>query len=87
VLILPVVDTPAPIFAKVYADTMHMLLSGPYKYIVKARCSLSYYPEFCMLRVETASMLGDWIYEDISFVSGDLSVRLLLIMVLPSSSL
>jgi hypothetical protein len=39
--------------------------SGAYKYIVQAHCSLSYYPEFCMLRAETARTLGDWIYEDI----------------------
>jgi hypothetical protein len=39
--------------------------SGVYKYIVQARCSLSYYPEFRMLRAETARTLGDWIYEDI----------------------
>jgi hypothetical protein len=44
---------------------MHMLPSGAYKYIVQARCSLSYYPEFHMLRAETARTLGDWIYEDI----------------------
>jgi hypothetical protein len=28
-------------------------------------CSLSYYPEFRMLRAETTRMLGHWIYEDI----------------------
>jgi hypothetical protein len=39
--------------------------SGAYKYIVQAHCSLSYYPEFRMLRAETARTLGDWIYEDI----------------------
>jgi hypothetical protein len=39
--------------------------SGAYKYIVQAHCSLSYYPEFHMLRAETARTLGDWIYEDI----------------------
>jgi hypothetical protein len=65
VLIPPVIATPAPIFAKAYIDTMHMPPSRAYKYIVQARCSLSYYPEFCMLRAETAGTLGDWIYEDI----------------------
>jgi hypothetical protein len=40
---------------------MHMLPSRVYKYIVQARCSLSYYPEFHMLRAETTRMLGDWI--------------------------
>jgi hypothetical protein len=65
VLIPPVVATPAPIFTKAYINTMHMLPSGAYKYIVQARCSLPYYPEFRMLRAETARTLGDWIYEDI----------------------
>jgi hypothetical protein len=65
ILILPVIATPAPIFAKAYIDTMHMPPSGAYRYIVQARCSLSYYPEFHMLRAETARTLGDWIYEDI----------------------
>jgi hypothetical protein len=46
--------------------------SGAYKYIVQARCSLSYYPEFRMLRAETARMPGDWIYEDILFQWGSL---------------
>jgi hypothetical protein len=44
---------------------MHMPPSGAYKYIVQARCSLSYYPEFRMLRAETTRTLGDWIYKDI----------------------
>jgi hypothetical protein len=34
ILIPPVVATPAPIFTKAYIDTMHMLPSGAYKYIV-----------------------------------------------------
>jgi hypothetical protein len=65
VLIPPVVATPTPVFAIAYIDTIHMPPSGTYKYIVQARCSLSYYPKFRMLRAETARMLGDWIYEDI----------------------
>jgi hypothetical protein len=39
--------------------------SRAYKYIVQARFSLSYYPEFRMLSAETARTLGDWIHEDI----------------------
>jgi len=65
VLISPVVATPAPIFSKAYIDTMHMPPSAWYKYIAQARCSLTYYPEFRMLRSETAKTLGDWIFEDI----------------------
>ena len=45
VLIPPVVANPAPLF-KVYIDTMHLLKSNGYKYIVQGRCSLSHYVEF-----------------------------------------
>jgi hypothetical protein len=65
VLIPPVVATPAPLFAKVYIDTMHMPPSASFKYIVQGRCSLSQYPEFRMLRTESAKTIGDWIFEDI----------------------
>ena len=44
---------------------MHLPPLGSYKYIVQGRCSLTYYPEFRMLRSETAKTIGDWIYEDI----------------------
>jgi hypothetical protein len=64
-LIPPVVATPAPLFAKIYIDTMHMPASGGYSYIVQGRCSLSFYPEFRMLRRESGTTIGDWIYEDI----------------------
>ena len=65
VLIPPVVATPAPLFAKIFVDTMHMPPSGSYKYIVQGRCLLTHYPEFRMLRKETAKSIGDWIFEDI----------------------
>jgi hypothetical protein len=64
-LLPPTVATPAPLFAKVYIDTMHMPSSGGYRYIVQGRCSLVYYPEFRMLRKENAKTLGDWIFEDL----------------------
>ena len=35
IVIPPVVATPAPIFSKVYMDTMHMPTSGGFKYIVQ----------------------------------------------------
>jgi transposase InsO family protein len=65
VLIPPIVATPAPLFAKIFIDTMHMPASGSYKYILQGRCSLTNYPEFRMLRTESAKTIGDWIYEDI----------------------
>src|SRR5882762_7134687 len=73
VLIPPTVATPAPIFSKIYIDTMHLPKSGGFKYIVQGRCSLIHYVEFRMLRNETASSLGDWIFEDIICRWGTLS--------------
>ena len=40
VLIPPTVTTPAPLFAKMYMDTMHMPRASGYSYIVQGRCSL-----------------------------------------------
>jgi len=65
VLIPPTIIPPAPIFARIYADTMHMPLSGGYKYIVEGRCSLSAWPEYRKLRKENGRTVGDWIFEDI----------------------
>jgi hypothetical protein len=65
ILIPPVVATPAPLFGKVYTDTMHLPKSNGYKYLVQGRCSLCHYVEFRKLRAETAVTLGDWIFEDI----------------------
>lgn len=73
VRIPPVVATPAPVFVKIHVDTMHMPPSGGYKYIVQGRCALTHYPEFRMLRRETAKTIGDWIYEDILCRWGPLS--------------
>ena len=65
VLIPPVVANPAPLFAKVYIDTMHLPKLNRYKYIVQGRCSLSHYVQFRHLRVETAVTLREWMFEDI----------------------
>jgi hypothetical protein len=46
-------------------DTMHLSCSASYTYIVQGQCSLTNYPEFCMLRKETVQTLGDWIFQDI----------------------
>jgi hypothetical protein len=66
-LIPPVVDVPAPLFSKVYMDTMHMPPSSGHKYIVQGRCSLVYWPEWAKLAKENAKSLGDWILRDIIF--------------------
>ena len=65
ILIPPVVATPAPLFAKMYMDMMHLPKSGGFKYLVQGRCSLTHYPEYCILRTETAKTIGDWIFNDI----------------------
>ena len=65
VLIPPIVATPAPLFTKMYMDTMHLPCSGGFAFIVQGRCSLTGYPEFHMLRKETAQAIGDWIFQDV----------------------
>lgn len=67
VRIPPTVAMPAPLFSKVYMDTMHMPQSSGYKYIVQGRCSLVYWPEWAMLRKETGKSLGEWILRDIIY--------------------
>jgi hypothetical protein len=61
VLIPPTVATPTPLFTKVYMDTMHLTMSSGYKFIVQGRCSLTHWPEWEMLRRETAKTLGRFI--------------------------
>ena len=56
---------PAPLFSKIYMDTMHLLHSGSFSYIVQGRCSLTHYPEFQMLWRETTQALSNWIFQNI----------------------
>ena len=65
IFIPSIITTPAPLFTKMYMDTMHLPWSGRFSYIVQGQCSLSHYLEFCMLRKETAQMIRDWIFQDI----------------------
>ena len=66
-LIPPVVDVPAPLFSKVYMDTMHMPPSSGHKYIVQGQCSLVYWPEWAQLEKENVKSLGEWILWDIIY--------------------
>ena len=68
----PVVATPAPLFAKVYMDTIHLTPSSGYKYIVQARCSLTHWPEWEMLRKESAKSLATFILHNIIYRWGTL---------------
>jgi hypothetical protein len=65
IAIPPVVATPTLLFTKMYMDTMHLLHSASYAYIVQGQCSLTNYLEFCMLWKETAQTLGNWIFQDV----------------------
>jgi hypothetical protein len=73
VLIPPVVAIPAPLFAKIYVDTMHMPTSSGFKYIVQGRCSVIHWPEFSKLRSETAKVIGEWLLKDFIYRWGTLS--------------
>jgi hypothetical protein len=64
-LISPVVAMPAPLFSKVYMDTMYMPTSAGYRYITQGCCSLISWPEWAMLQKETRKSLGDDILQDI----------------------
>ena len=72
VSIPPVVATPAPLFSKVYMDTMHLTPSSGYKYIVQARCSLTHWPEWEMLRKESAKSLATFILHNLIYRWGTL---------------
>ena len=63
VLILPIVAMPAPLFAKIYVDTMlmHMPTSSGYKFIMQGRCSVVYWPEFDILKNENAQAISEWL--------------------------
>ena len=63
----PTVAAPVPLFQKVYIDSMVMPKSGGYRYIVHARCSLTSYPEFRLLRNESAQALGEFIRQELLY--------------------
>ena len=72
VIVPPTVAMPAPLFSKVYMDTMHLTPSSGYKYIVQARCSLTHWPEWDMLRTESAKTLVKFILHNIIYCWGTL---------------
>src|SRR5271168_1137108 len=72
IVIPPRVATPAPLFSKVYMDTMHLTPSAGYKYIVQGRCSLTHWPEWEMLRKESAKTLANFILHNILYRWGTL---------------
>jgi hypothetical protein len=56
---------PAPLFSRMYADTMAMPRSEGFSRIVHSHCSLTSWPKFWKLRAENTKSIGDWIFEDI----------------------
>jgi hypothetical protein len=61
----PTIAIPAPLFQKVYIDTMFMPPAAGFRYIVQARCSLTAWPKWRALRTETGKTLGSFIFEEI----------------------
>jgi hypothetical protein len=44
---------------------MHMLIAQGFSYVVQARCSLSAWPEWRMLRKENGWTLGAFLFEEV----------------------
>ena len=65
ITIPPTVAKPAGLFRKVYIDTMLMPKAKGYRYIIHARCSLTSYPEWTMVKNENAKAIGKFILETI----------------------
>jgi hypothetical protein len=61
----PIVAIPGGLFRKAHIDTMLMPKAGGYRYLVQARCAMSLYPEWQMMRSETGQTLAAFIFEDI----------------------
>ena len=59
----PTVANPHGLFRKVYIDTMLMPKAQGYRYIVHARCSLTSYPEWVMLRNENFKTIAKFIHD------------------------
>jgi len=65
VILPPTISIPSMLFRKAFTDSMYMLASHGFSYIVQAHCSLSSWPEFRMLRKETGLTLGAFLFEEI----------------------
>jgi hypothetical protein len=63
IMIPPTVAKPHGLFRKVYIDTMLMPKARGFRYIIHARCSLTSYPEWDMLRNENFKTIAKFIYE------------------------
>jgi hypothetical protein len=61
----PTVQEPAPLFSKVYCDTMYMEKHGGFRYILHARCSLCAWPEYRVIKKESARIIGEFIFTEL----------------------
>ncbi|KAL7281404.1 hypothetical protein ACG7TL_004717 [Trametes sanguinea] len=64
-LIPPTVARPGGLCVRWYIDSMKMPKSSGFSIIVVARCSVSAWPEWRMLRAENDKTLGDFIFQDL----------------------
>ena len=62
-IIPPTIPIPGGLFRKVYIDTMLMPKAKGYQYIIHARCSLTSYPEWKMVRQENYTTIAAFLYE------------------------
>ena len=62
IVIPPIVAVPRGLFRKVYIDTMLMPKARGYQYIIHARCSLTSYPEWTMVKSENFKMIAKFIH-------------------------
>ena len=70
----PTVPTPAGLFRKVYIDTMLMPKAKGYRYIIHARCSLTSFPEWTMVKNENFKSIAKFIHENLLCRWGALEV-------------
>jgi hypothetical protein len=61
----PTVPIPGGLFRKAHIDTMKMPKAGGFEYLIQARCTLTSYPEWCMLCKENTRMLCAFIFKEL----------------------
>jgi hypothetical protein len=61
----PTVPIRGGLFWKVHIDMMKMPKAGGFEYLIQARCALTLYPEWRMLRKENTHMLCAFIFEEL----------------------
>jgi hypothetical protein len=61
----PTVLIPGGLFQKAHIDTMKMPKAGGFEYLVQTCCTLTLYPEWCMLHKENTRMLCTFIFEEL----------------------